>query len=47
MNRFVKRLGQYRDVLTKQQIKTIKGKALAGHEREAEATLQNILAKKK
>lgn len=42
---FIKKLGRYRNILTKQQIKTIKGQALSGDLEGAEVGLERLLAK--
>ena len=39
-------LKEYRGVLTKQQIKTLRGQILSGHEKGAEKGLYKILAKR-
>lgn len=46
MNEFVKELKQYRHLLSKQTISTIKGMALAGDISGAEKMLNNALNKK-
>lgn len=43
MDFITKELGRYRDVLTKQEIKTIRGQALAGNVEGARKGLKKIL----
>ena len=43
INSFIKELGKYRNVLSRQQIKTLKGQAINGNTEDARKGLNKLL----